>query len=152
MIYLEEHFTDLPQLTGWVNGNLYAQTTEVVGVLPVPPNIREISGMASFEPTIDFRQPHGHLASLQGTRKPILPVHSLQERQFFRALLNENKAFNSPNGPDFKQAVRAWNHEADKTPSIFYKVRIKILKHLLIDSHNFSASRTSISSLFSMES
>lgn len=79
LVHLEEALTDVPTITGWVNGNLYTMTTEVAGVLPIPSNIRELSGMASYEPTLDFRQSYAYLANLQGTRKPILPVHSHAE-------------------------------------------------------------------------
>lgn len=107
-----------------MNGNLYTTTTEVAGVLPVSPKIRDLFGMACFDPTLDFQQPHAYLASLQGTRKPILPVHSLKERQLFQKLLSENQAFNSPTGPNWKQAIKAWNNIADRTDGIFYKVYI----------------------------
>lgn len=122
-MYLEECLVNPPAFGNWVNGNLYVATTEVAGVLPVPPKIRELSGMASFNPTLDFQQSHAYLASLQGTQKPILPVHSSKEYQLFQTLLRENSAFNSPSGPNWKQAVKAWNHVADQTDGIFYKVR-----------------------------
>lgn len=37
-------------LAGWVNGNLYIQTTEVFGILPVPLNIQMSTGMIPHDP------------------------------------------------------------------------------------------------------
>ncbi|KAJ7242858.1 hypothetical protein B0H12DRAFT_1236604 [Mycena haematopus] len=46
-----------PQLiTGWVNGNLYQQTNETSGVLPIPDDIRNKYGVATFEPSLDFKK------------------------------------------------------------------------------------------------
>lgn len=122
LVYLEEFFTNVPATTGWVNGNLYTATKEMAGVLLISPNIHELSGMAGYEPTLDSQQSYGFLANLQGTRKPILPVHSPNERQLFQKLLHKNNAFNSPSGPNWKQAVKVWNHIANRTNNIFYKV------------------------------
>lgn len=124
---LEEVFADsseAPRLTSWVNGNLYLQSREVIGVLPVPNHIRESSGMRSFEATLDSDQPHWFLAQIQGTRKPILPVHSASEKRLFRQLRQENALFNSPtvDSPDWRQAVRVWNRKADEIEGISYKV------------------------------
>jgi hypothetical protein len=125
-VYLEEVFSDTPKITGWINGNLYVPTAEVAGVLPIPPHVREISGMLAYESSLDSprqsRQPHQFLASLQGTRKPVLPIHSTLEKELFRKLLRDHKAFNaSASGPDWKQAIKVWNRHANDTQGIFYK-------------------------------
>jgi hypothetical protein len=38
------------QISGWVNGNLYTPTTEVLGILPIPDTVRISSGMAMYVP------------------------------------------------------------------------------------------------------
>ena len=37
--------------TGWVNGDLYVQTTEVYGILPVPDSVQLSAGMLAYERT-----------------------------------------------------------------------------------------------------
>ena len=110
------------RLTGWVNTNLYVQTTEVLGVLPIPANIRTESGMADYQPEIDSKQKHHFLAKMQGTRKPVLPVHSTAEHSLFRELMNTSPEFNRQGGPNWKKAVKVWNRHADVTAAISYKV------------------------------
>jgi hypothetical protein len=95
----------LPEITGWVNGNYYVPTTETLGILPIPLEIRESSGMASYVsgPISNIktgekkkRQRHDFLAQMQGTRKPVLPIHTNAEKLMFRTLM-KNREFNPPN-------------------------------------------------------
>ena len=46
-------------MKGWVNGNLYLPTSEQLGILPVPDDVRLASGMAEFNLlSADKKQPH----------------------------------------------------------------------------------------------
>ena len=112
--------------TGWVNGNLYTPTSEVLGILPIADDIRSSSGMAEYIPALHgktVKSRHRFLAELQGTRKPVLPVHTPAEKLLFKALLENNPAYNSHSGdPQWKLAVRIWNAEADIRDDVFYKV------------------------------
>jgi len=107
---------DVTQITGWVNGNYYVPTTEALGILPIPPEIRESSGMAPYisGPIVNLNtgkkkkpQPHDFLAKMQGTRKPVLPIHTKAEKLMFRTLMSCNRGFNPPNisEPPWNQAV-----------------------------------------------
>lgn len=79
--------------------------------------------MASYTSSLDSKQRHHFLAEMQGTRKPILPIHTPSEKQLFRHLMQESKEFNSKStGPNWKEAVKVWNRHADETDDIFYKV------------------------------
>ena len=112
--------------TGWVNGNLYSPTSEVLGILPIADDIRSSSGMAEYIPALhrnEVAPRYRFLAELQGTRKPVLPVHTLVEKKLFKELLENNPAFSSESGdPQWKLAVRIWNAEADVRDDVFYKV------------------------------
>ncbi|EDR10701.1 uncharacterized protein LACBIDRAFT_324541 [Laccaria bicolor S238N-H82] len=46
LISLQDTLVDPIQISGWVNGNLYTPTTEVLGILPIPDIVRTSSGMA----------------------------------------------------------------------------------------------------------
>lgn len=60
---------------------------------------------------------------MQGTRKPILPVHSQAEKELFLELMTSCKEFNPPTGePLWGQAIKIWNTEADERDGISYKV------------------------------
>ncbi|KAF6754755.1 hypothetical protein DFP72DRAFT_1009356 [Ephemerocybe angulata] len=108
---------------GHVNGTYYIQTSERIGVLPVPPAVRADGGMCEYNPSVDRRRKHHHLAMLQGVSKAILPVHTDQERDLFHALMQFHPVFNTPSGdPNWKQGVRVWNQYADTSESVFYKL------------------------------
>jgi len=64
---------------------------------------------------------------MQGTWKPVLPVHTMAERLMFQTLITQNKEFNPPNvsEPPWNQAVKVWNasvDESDEASGLYYKV------------------------------
>lgn len=110
-------------VSGWVNGNLYTPTNEVIGILPIPDDIRSLSAMAPYIAELDYDQKHRFLAEMQGTRKPVLPVHTSYEKQVFRQLMNSDPVFSPKSGePRWRDAVKIWNSHADRTDNISYKV------------------------------
>jgi hypothetical protein len=110
-------------ISGWVNGNLYIPTKEVLGILPIPEEIRFSSAMTAYVPPLDQNQKYNFLAKIQGTRKPILPIHTPSEKQLFRQLMNSNSAFSPKSGePRWRDAVKFWNQNADRMDDVSYKV------------------------------
>jgi len=127
LIFLQDILIDPLQITGWVNGNLYLPTSERIGILPVPHEIQQASRMATFNPNLDYDQPHAYLASMQGTRRAILPVHTPAEHNLFRLLMKTHPAFNTQStGPVWKAAVKAWNEHADREDGVYYKVNLML--------------------------
>jgi len=123
LLFLDDVLENPMEIKGWINGNLYIQTKERLGIVPIPADIRKLMGMADFNPLSDRKPQHSYLARMQGTRKAILPVHTTAEITLFQCLMEKNEAFNSRiSGPRWSDAVRVWNEEADKTDDIFYKV------------------------------
>jgi hypothetical protein len=125
--FLHDIFNLAPTLTtGWVNGNLYTPTSEVLGILPIADDIRSSLGMAEYIPALhrnEVAPRYRFLAELQGTQKPVLPVHTSVEKKLFKELLESNAAFSSESGDSqWKLAVRIWNVEADIRQDVFYKV------------------------------
>lgn len=115
------------KLIGWVDGNLYIKTNEVAGILPIPEDVRTGSGMLEYIPSLDRdngkRIRHQFLAERQGVKKPALPVHTSQERETFRTLMQESPAFSMNNGsPNWKAAVKVWNSLASEDNRLTYKV------------------------------
>ena len=108
----------------WGNGNLYLPTSETIGILAIPEELRAESRMSRFDPNIDSKQPHAYLAEKQHTRKAILPVHTPAEIDLFSTLMQEDDAFSSQSsGPRWSECVRSWNMKANEQNGIFYKVR-----------------------------
>ncbi|KAJ7624198.1 hypothetical protein DFH06DRAFT_1008444, partial [Mycena polygramma] len=96
-------------------------TNEVAGVLPIPEDVRIKSGMSQFESSLHSKQRHHYLAALQGTRKPVLPIHSTPEKDLFRDLMAKSPgSFSSPSSID--NMVRLWNSHADEKKDIYYKL------------------------------
>ena len=128
LIYLEDVLLKPIHIEGWVNGNLYLPTSETIGILPVPSELRAESSMTEFNTNIDQKRKHAYLASMQGTRKAILPVHTPAEHDLFTTFMKKNEAFNSRSaGPQWKECVRVWNTWADTTDDVFYKVASQFL-------------------------
>lgn len=123
MVFLEDVLIRPLVIKGWVNGNLYLPTTEALGILPIPLDIRATSGMAEFNPNLDQKHRHHYLAGMQGTRKAILPVHTPAEHDLFHMLMKSDPAFTSRSaGPNWKLCIKVWNKHADSRKDIYYKV------------------------------
>ena len=99
-------------------------SNEVSGVPPIPQDVRVKSGMGEYQSPLHSNQPHHFLASMQGTQKPILPIHSREERNLFQQLVAEKVGFSSA---QWETAVRMWNAYADEHKEILYKVCITSL-------------------------
>ena len=68
------------QISGWVNGNLYTPATEVLEILPIPDTVRTLSGMVMYVPLVGKDKEYQFLAKMQGTHKPVLPIHTAAEK------------------------------------------------------------------------
>jgi hypothetical protein len=80
--------------------------------------------MSEYIPSLDAQQKHSFLAKLQGTHKPVLPVHNTAEKELFQFLMRKNQDFNSTShGPVWKQAVKVWNYHANTNSDVSYKAR-----------------------------
>lgn len=133
---LQDVLVNPTEITGWVNGNYYVLTKETLGILPIPLEIRESTGMATYVsgPITNIKtgekkrpQRHNFLAQMQGTRKAVLPIHTVAEKLMFRTLMTKNKEFNPPNvsEPPWNQAAKVWNASVDESSdeNLYYKVR-----------------------------
>ncbi|KAF9041798.1 hypothetical protein BDZ89DRAFT_317341 [Hymenopellis radicata] len=109
-------------VTGWVNGDLYHQTDEVSGILPVPDSVRIEADMLSYSDALPPKR-HAYLAKKQGTRFPVITIVGAAERRLYSNLMRDDQSFAGPNGPVWRDAVKRWNREANGE-TIFYKVRI----------------------------
>jgi NDP-sugar pyrophosphorylase family protein len=69
--FLHDKFNLTPTFTtGWVNGNLYTLTSEVLGILPIADGICSSLGMAEYIPSLhrnEVAPQYRFLAELQGT-------------------------------------------------------------------------------------
>ncbi|KAF8174492.1 hypothetical protein K438DRAFT_1522445, partial [Mycena galopus ATCC 62051] len=111
-----------PILRGWVNGNLYVQGNETVGILALPENTRHMAGILPYNPLSDSKHKHAYLAQQQGTKYAVITVHSVEEKMEFTQMMQEFPGFNIPNSaPNFKDGARTWNSKANGD-TIFYKV------------------------------
>jgi hypothetical protein len=119
LVYVHDLVPETCLITGWVNRNLYVPSNEVSGVLPIPYDVWVKSGMPEYQPVLHSNQPHHFLASRQGTRKPLLPIHDSNEHNLFQHLVAQNTIFTSAN---WETAVKIWNGYADQCKEISYKV------------------------------
>lgn len=104
----------------WVNGDLYIQTTEVFGILPVPDPVQVASGILKYDSQLKPEQ-YAYLASKQDTRYAVLTVHTTEEKNLFSRFMRNEPVFMKEGGPDWPSAVHKWN-EVSNGKTIFYKV------------------------------
>ncbi|KAF8224327.1 hypothetical protein L208DRAFT_1512518, partial [Tricholoma matsutake] len=104
--YTRQLVPEAQSAIGWVNGNLYTQTTEVFGILPVPSDVQTSAGMTPFDPT-NPPQSHLYLAKKQGTRFTVLTLHTDDEKKWFSRFMRTESAFSSPRGPDWPNATQS---------------------------------------------
>ncbi|TFY78505.1 hypothetical protein EWM64_g5507 [Hericium alpestre] len=78
-------------LRGWVNGNHYEPSTKHFGILPLSPAVWHKLGMLEYNAThaTEMGIRHADLASQQGTRFAVLPIHTSEERAFYRILVQK---------------------------------------------------------------
>jgi len=48
LLTLQDILRKPTQVSSWMNGNFYIKTDEVIGILPIPDEIRLSSGMAGY--------------------------------------------------------------------------------------------------------
>jgi hypothetical protein len=144
-------FTHPTLIGGWVNGNLYVPTAEVIGILPIPDDVRELSAMAPYVHSSTNHQKYSFIASMQGTRKPVLPVHTASEEQYFRTLMNTDPSFSPQSGePHWGEAVKVWNSNAEVQDGVYYKVCMSTFSFNFVVFMN-TVGRTASSILHEME-
>lgn len=115
----------------WLNTDFYEPTREVIGVHPIPTEIKNACSILSYFPTIAGARPdpvkkrYLFLARLQGTRKAVLPIHTKREYQLFDQLLKQDPAFSTIQGahPNWDEAVKVYNSYAEREEDVYYKVR-----------------------------
>lgn len=115
-----------PETPGWVNVNWYKESPEVpVGVLPVPQETKHEYGLDSYvPPPARSKAPrYDILAELQGTRKPILPVHTPAEHGLYRSFMRKHSD-HSTRAPNWSRMAKDWNSIAQSNDNIYYKVRV----------------------------
>jgi hypothetical protein len=133
-ITLGEHYGCLPTQLAWVNGNLYKKTEQTAGIIQIPKSVCELVKIQPFNQETDSNQKQAYLAKMQGTRKPVLPVHTLAEKQLFTELMRTSPTFQRCSTSVSLAAAEIWNRKAENTADIYYKVNctIFVLKLLFI--------------------
>jgi hypothetical protein len=126
LITLEDLLPTAQPKIGWIDGNLYKPASEVAGILPIPRDTRTEYGMQDYNPDLHAQQKDWFQASLQHTAKPVLPIHSVEDKIFFRDLFTQHSSSVFVNGssaePQWVNLVRAWNQAADINKNMSYKV------------------------------
>lgn len=100
---------------------------ETIGVLQVPKDVLARNGATEYnkdaipDNLLQFRD----LSELQGTKKLILPVHTLEEHRLWRELTDRHPDFLSSQ-PHWSKAERVWNSYANTNSNIYDKVRLSM--------------------------
>jgi len=102
-----------------LNGDLYIQGKERVGILPLPDSTRDSAGILRYVGTTDSKCKHAYLAEQQGTKYAVITVHSVEEKIHFTNMMQTFVPFQQSQ-PDWTQGALQWNKDANGE-TIFYK-------------------------------
>ncbi|KAG6818601.1 hypothetical protein H0H93_003585 [Arthromyces matolae] len=128
-ITLSTVYSTPPLQLSWVNGNLYQKTEETMGLTPILESVRIEAGMEEFVEETDGGRKQAYLAKLQGTRRPVLPVHTPAEWKLFSRLMRDSYEFRSSKTSIKMSAVKIWNRHAETEADIFYKLEEQLSSH-----------------------
>ncbi|KAJ7705637.1 hypothetical protein B0H16DRAFT_1901821, partial [Mycena metata] len=131
-ITLAEGYGLPPAPLAWVNGNLYQQTEQSVGIIRIPRSVCGPVEIQSYNNEIDSKrtQKQQYLARMQGTRIAVLPVHTITEKVLFNDLMRTSPAFQSCKTAISTAATAIWNRQAEAKADIFYKLEEQLTAYL----------------------
>ncbi|KAJ7742021.1 hypothetical protein B0H16DRAFT_1861405 [Mycena metata] len=129
-ITLGEAYNCLPAQLVWVNGNLYTKTEQSAGIIQIPKSVRELVKIHPFNQETDSGQKQAYLAKMQGTRRPVLPVHTIAEKQLFAELMRTSPTFQKCSTSMSIAAAEIWNRRAENADDIYYKLEEQLTAYL----------------------
>jgi hypothetical protein len=110
----------------WVNGNDYERANESFGIIQFKPDFIKPLGMFEYSDKYAREQQirYRWVAEQQGTLVAVLPVHTREERDLFRLLVQSSPLFANvtTRQPNWTSLAAIWASHANGK-SIFYKVR-----------------------------
>lgn len=105
-----------------MNGNLYRQSEQTVGIVRIPQAVCALVDIHPFRESHDSKQKQAYLAKMHGTRKPVLPVHTVTEKKLFTKLMLTSANFQKCQTSISTEATIEWNRLAAENEDIYYKV------------------------------
>ncbi|KAG6818637.1 hypothetical protein H0H93_003273 [Arthromyces matolae] len=129
-IALSTVYATPPTQLSWVNGNLYQKTKQAMGIMPITESVRVRSGMRDFVESTDRKQKQVYLAKMQGTCRPILPVHTAAEKKYFNKAMRDLVEFQTSTTKIKPSAVKIWNQQAEREDDIYYKLEEHLTTYL----------------------
>ncbi|KAF7323784.1 3'-5' exonuclease domain-containing protein [Mycena kentingensis (nom. inval.)] len=128
-ITLGEHYSKPAPALSWVNGNLYVQSEQSVGIVKIPQSVCASVKIQPYHHTEDQQQKQAYLARMQGTRKPVLPVHTLAEKKLFSHLMLHSPEFQSCKNSITTAATVVWNRRAEAEDNVYYKLEEQLTSY-----------------------
>ncbi|KAG6821896.1 hypothetical protein H0H92_000295, partial [Tricholoma furcatifolium] len=99
-----------------------------MGITVIPESVRAQSGMQAYVEEADKKQPQAYLAKMQGTCRPILPIHTM-EKKLFNQLMRECDEFRSSTSSIKPGGVKIWNRYAETEDNVYYKLEEHLTAH-----------------------
>ncbi|KAJ7494155.1 hypothetical protein FB451DRAFT_1551319 [Mycena latifolia] len=128
-ITLGEHYQMAPTALPWVNDNLYRQSEQTVGIVRIPQFVCAMVDIQPFRDPHDLKQKQAYLAKMHGTRKPVLPVHTVAEKKLFTKLMLTSTSFQKCQTSISTEATVEWNRLAAETEDIYYKLEEQLTSY-----------------------
>ncbi|TCD61520.1 hypothetical protein EIP91_008291 [Steccherinum ochraceum] len=117
-------------LGGWVNGNDYTRSKEVIGILPLPQATKTSLDMLNYNAAFAKKAAvrHRELALRQGTQYAVLPIHTAAERALFRCMITQLGENDQSRAPNWQALATRWSGHCDGR-TIFYKLPEHLRAH-----------------------
>ncbi|KAJ7205539.1 hypothetical protein GGX14DRAFT_568874 [Mycena pura] len=128
-ITLGEHYQMAPTALPWVNGNLYRQSEQTVGIVRIPQSVCAMVDIHPFRESHDLKQKQVYLARMHGTRKPVLPVHTVAEKKLFTKLMLTSTSFQKSQTSISTEATIEWNRLAAENEDVYYKLEEQLTSY-----------------------
>nr|GAT42490.1 predicted protein [Mycena chlorophos] len=128
-ITLGEHYGTMPSTLPWVNGNLYCQSKQTIGIVRIPASACEEVQIPPFLAALSSKQAQAYLAEMQGVQKPVLPVHTIKEKQLFSNLMRTSPIFQRCSTAISREATIEWNRIAATDKDIYYKLEEQLTSY-----------------------
>ncbi|KAE9382446.1 hypothetical protein BT96DRAFT_1010633 [Gymnopus androsaceus JB14] len=106
--------------------------------------------MQAFISSVDRKQKQWFLAQLQGTRKAVLPVHTIAERKLFNEFMLTCRQFYISRTELTPEAVKLWNRKAETMPGVYYKLSEQLSQYASGDWQKTANIKQSLSQAFEL--
>ncbi|KAJ7194292.1 hypothetical protein GGX14DRAFT_378125 [Mycena pura] len=124
-ITLGEYYQIAPTALPWMNGNLYRQSEQTVGIVRIPQAVCALVDIHPFRESHDSKQKQAQ----RDIHHTVLPVHTVTEKKLFTKLMLTSANFQKCQTSISTEATVEWNRLAAENEDIYYKLEEQLTSY-----------------------